>query len=199
MSISSYAELASAVADLVDRPDLDTKMPTFVQLAEARMNRLLEDPEMEVTSTTTATGDYTTLPSDFGAMVSVSTGDGRLTATGPVEFAAYDSSITGTPRHYAIVDGSIAFWPGNSSAVIRIVYRRRIPALTASNTSNWLLALAPDAYLYGTLMQAFAWDHDEERAAIYKGAQDEALAELRQEGSRRKWGAGPIAPRIGRP
>lgn len=197
--IGSYSELVAAIGDLVDRDDLALKAPTFIQLAEARLNRLLEDPEMEVTSTATATGDSTALPDDYGSMVSVSTGNGRLAATGPVEFAAYDATITGTPRHYVIRDGAISFWPGNSSAVITLVYRRRLPPLTEAAPSNWLLTLAPDAYFYGTLMQAYLWDHDEERADIYKTATDEVVGELRQDGSRRKWGAGPIAPRISRP
>jgi hypothetical protein len=199
MTIATYTDLVTAVGDWLDRDDLAARVPTFIQLAEARLNRLLEDPEMEVTSTATVAGDYTTLPSDFGSMVSISTGDGRLAATGPVEFAAYDDTITGTPRRYTIVDGSIAFWPADSSAVVRIVYRRRIPALTAGNTSNWLLSLAPDIYLYGALVQAEAFLAEDDRLELWKSAFDEAIGELRTDGNRRKWGAGPIGPRIGRP
>lgn len=197
--ISTFIDLVAAVDDWLDREDLALKAPTFIQLAEARLNRLLEDPEMEVTSTSVAAGDYTALPSDFGAMVSVSTGNGGLLATGPVEFASYDTTISGTPRRYVIVDGSIAFWPGNSTANIRIVYRRRIPALTSTNTSNWLLTLAPDIYLYGALVQAEGFLVEDDRLELWKSAFDEAIGELRQEGSRRKWGAGPIGPRIRRP
>lgn len=199
MSIATYSELVTAIGDWLDRDDLATRAPDFIQLAEARLNRLLEDPEMEVTSTITATGDYTALPSDFGAMVSVSTGDGRLSAVGPVEYASYDTSVTGTPRHYTIVDGSIAFAPRNSSAVIRMVYRRRLPALTAASPINWLLSLAPDVYLYGSLVQASAFLAEDDRLDLWKSAFDEAIAELRAEGSRRKWGSGPIGPRVRRP
>lgn len=199
MSIVSYSTLVTAIGDWLDRDDLAARAPTFIQLAEARLNRLLEDPEMEVTSTTTATGDATALPSDFGSMVSVSTGDGRLAATGPVEFAAYDDTITGIPRHYVIRDGAISFWPGNSTAAIRLVYRRRLPALSEAAPSNWLLTLAPDVYLYGALVQASAFIVEDDRLELWKSAFDEAIAELRADGSRRKWGAGPIGPRVWRP
>lgn len=198
MSIDTRTELIAELGEVLDRDDLDARAPTWIKLAEARLNRLLDDPEMEVRTTTTAAGDYTALPSDFGAMVSVSTGDGRLHQTGQVEFAAYDHTISGVPRHYAIVDGSIAFAPANATASIEMVYRRRIPALTVDNETNWLLTLAPDVYFYAVLVQAAMWDHDEDRAGIYKGALDEAIAELRQDGDKRKWGAGPLAPRIGR-
>lgn len=196
--ITNYTTLVDALGDWVDRDDLATKAPTFIQFTEARLNRLLEDPEMEVVSTATATGSSTALPDDFGSMVSVSTGNGPLYATGPVEFATYDTAISGNPRHYAIIDGAIRFWPGNSSAIISMVYRRRIPALTAAAPTNWLLTLAPDVYFYGCLVQAFGWDNDDVRVAGWKDTFDEAIGELRMDADKRKWGAGPIAPRIGR-
>lgn len=199
MTIASYNDLVTAVGDWLDRGDLAARAPTFIQLAEARLNRLLEDPEMDVTTVTNAGGVATALPSDFGSMVSVSTGNGPLLATGPVEFASYDSSISGTPRRYVIVDGAISFAPANSTAQITMVYRRRLPALTLVAPSNWLLALAPDVYLYGALVQASAFLAEDDRLDLWKAAFDEAIAELRADGSRRKWGAGPIAPRINRP
>lgn len=194
----NYTTLLDHVEDTIDRDDVATRFPTWLSLVEARLNRILDDPEMEVTSTATATGDSTALPTDFGSMVSISTGDGPIAATGSVEFAGYDDSITGTPRHYAIIDGALKFWPGNSTANITMVYRRNVPALTSTNTTNWLIERAPDVYLYGVLLQAEAWAADGEAAASWKAMWDEAIAELRSDGARRKWGAGPIAPRIRR-
>jgi hypothetical protein len=198
MSIATFEQLVTAVGDWLDRDDLADRAGTFVQFAEARLNRLLDDPEMDTVWETTAAGDYTPLPDDFGEMISISTGDGPLLASGAVEFAGFDSSITGTPRHYAIVDRSISFWPGNATAAIRMVYRRRLPALGTDNQTNWLLTLAPDAYLYGALVQAEGFLAEDDRVAGWKSMFDEAISELRQDGDRRKWGAGPIAPRVRR-
>ncbi|WP_324807220.1 hypothetical protein SH584_11490 [Sphingomonas sp. LY29] len=195
--ITTYDELVSAVGDWLDRDDLATRASTFVQFAEARMNRLLEDPEMEVVSTVIADGDYTALPADFGSMVSISTGDGPLSAVGAVEYAGLNE-ISGVPRHYVIVDGSIGFAPRNGTATIRMVYRRRIPALSDSNQTNWLLSLAPDAYLYGALVQAEGFLSEDDRISGWKDMFDEALSELRVDANKRKWGSGPIAPRIKR-
>jgi hypothetical protein len=193
--ITNYTSLTSKLADWIDRDDSD--VDTFIQLTEARLNRLLDDPDMEVVSETVATGDYTALPADFGEMVSISTGNGRLTQVGPVEFATFDT-ISGIPRYYSIRDGSIGFYPRNSTTPITIVYRRKIPALTSSAPTNWLLSRAPDLYLYGCLVQAFGWDNDDDRVAGWKAMFDEAIAELRSDGARRKYGAGPLAPRIRR-
>ena len=107
--------------------------------------------------------------------------------------------VSGTPRSYAIVDGSITFAPGNVTTPITMLYRRRLPALTAASPTNWLLTLAPDVYLYGALTQAEGFLAEDDRVAGWKSMFDEAIAELRMDGARRKWGAGPIAPRINRP
>lgn len=197
-TLATRDELVAYVTDLLDRDDItDDRASTAIRMTEARLNRLLEDPEMEVTSNTVAAGDATVLPADFGEMVSISTGDGRLSPVGPVEFASFNE-ISGTPRYYVIRDGAISFAPGNSTANIEMIYRRRIPALTDSNTSNWLLALAPDVYVYGLLVQLGILLGEDDRLGAWKGAFDEAIAELKTDGDRRKWGAGPISPRIGR-
>lgn len=197
MSIATYTDLVTAVGDWLDRDDLATRAPDFIRLAEARLNRLLDDPDMEVVSEATASGDYTALPADFGEMVSITTGEGPLSAMTAADFAGL-TVTAGIPRYYTIVDGSITFAPGNATAAIRMVYRRTIPALTASNTTNWLLDRAPDAYLYGALVQASAFLAEDDRLPLWKGAFDEAIGELRVDGTRRKWGAGPLAPRIRR-
>lgn len=197
MSITNYTDLVAAVGSWLDRDDLATQASTFIQLAEARMNRLLDDPNMEVISTSTASGELTALPADFGAMVSVSTGNGPLAQTGSVEFASY-RSISGIPRHYVINNNSIGFAPTNTTTPITMIYRRRIPALSAANLTNWLLTLAPDVYLYGALVQAEGFLAEDNRLSGWKNSFDEALAELRTDGARRKYGAGPLLPRINR-
>lgn len=186
--------LIDALGDWLDRDDLDTKADTFIALTEARLNRLLEDPDMEVS--TTLTGDGASLPADFGSMVSIGTADGYpLAQMGNQEYAAI-RPISGVSRYYTIKAGKVYYVPGSANPTL--IYRRRIPALTSSNTTNWLLDRAPDAYLYGCLVQAFGWDQDDDRVGGWKAMFDEAINELRIDGLRRKWGAGPIAPRIRR-
>jgi hypothetical protein len=188
------ADLIDTLGEWLDRDDLETKADTFIVLTEARLNRLLEDPDMEVS--TTLTGDGASLPVDFGSMVSIGTSDGYpLAQMGNEEYAAI-RPISGISRYYTIRAGKIYYVPGSANPTL--IYRRKIPALTSSNTTNWLLDRAPDVYLYGCLVQAFGWDMDDDRVAGWKGMFDEAINELRTDGARRKWGAGPIAPRIRR-
>ena len=198
MALATYSDVVSAVGDWLERGDLETRIPTFIALTEAKLNRRLQDPEQEVTSTATAVGDYTALPEDFGEMVSVTTGEGPLQAMGPAEYASTLDTWVGTPRFYSIFDGGIALYPRNSTAAFTLVYRRTIPPLTEDNPTNWLLTRAPDVYLYGALVEASAWDVDGDKLPQWNTLFEAAVTSLMADGVRRRWGAGAIAPRIRR-
>ena len=47
MSISTYAELKTAIANFMARTDLTDQIPNFIQLAEARLSRELETRDQE--------------------------------------------------------------------------------------------------------------------------------------------------------
>jgi hypothetical protein len=190
----AYADLLEDVEDTLDRDDVATRLPRWLKLVEARLNRLLDDPEMEVSAP--LTGDGVSLPADFGAMVSIGTADGHpLRPMGAAEYASI-LPASGISRYYTIREGKVYYVPG--SANVTLVYRRSIPPLTEADDTNWLLERAPDLYLYGVLLQAEAWDANNEQAVGWKSLFDEAIDELRTDGARRKWGVGPIAPRLRR-
>lgn len=190
----SYADLLEDVSDTLDRDDVETRLPRWLKLVEARLNRLLDDPDMEVS--VTLTGDGADLPADFGSMVSIGTAYNQpLSPMSNTEYAALLPQ-SGVSRFYTIREGKVYYAPGAANPTL--VYRRSIPPLTAADDSNWLLERAPDLYFYGTLLQAEAWDVNTEAAAGWKALWDEAIDELRADGAKRKWGAGPIAPRIRR-
>lgn len=194
----TYPDLVTALEAYLKRTDYTAQIPTFIMLTEARLNRLLDDPDMEVRVTATATGQYTALPDDFRRMIGVSTGNVPLEQVSGSSITSYPQSVSGIPRQYAIVDGSITFAPINSTTQITMLYIRGIPALTAGNPTNWLLDRAPDTYLYGCLLQAHLYGWFDERIPLFKAAYDEAVNELRIDGSNRRWGSAPLAPRLGR-
>ena len=71
MAIGTYAELQTAVANWLDRDDLTDRIPEFIALAEAKMNRVLRISLMENVSTAltmvSGTRDYS-LPTGFTGM-----------------------------------------------------------------------------------------------------------------------------------
>ena len=129
MSISTYAELKSTIADFLARDDLTTQIPTFIQLAEGRMSRELETREQEKRATTnlTANDQYVTLPTDFREVREV-----KLN-TDPVKVLSYFSptnldqtygtNSSGRPQGFSIVGSEMKVRPiPDSSYEMEIVY-----------------------------------------------------------------------------
>ena len=67
MSLSTYSELKTSVANYLNRDDLTSLIPTFIQLTETRLNRELRVRANMVRAETTTTADtaFYNLPSDL--------------------------------------------------------------------------------------------------------------------------------------
>lgn len=190
---TTFAELKTEVADWLNRADLTAVVPTFIQFAEAGFNRVLRTNDMIVRKTdlVPASG-VVTLPDDWLETITFIT-----TASPPValEFvrpadwnAVRATERSGDPLVYTILNGEIHAFPLlGDGASVELVYYAKIPALSDSNTTNWLLTAHPDLYLYGTLLQAEPYLKNDERlptwAAMYKGVLD--AINLASEGARR--------------
>jgi len=183
MSIATYAELKTAVADFLNRQDLTSTVPTFILLAEASIGRDLRHWRMEERSVAEIDSQYSAVPSDWLETLRFSTTDG---ATSPmdlisqaelIERRASTDNIGGRPRFYAHSAGQFEFFPTPDEIYnADLIYVARIAALSDSNTVNWLLTEAPDVYLYGALVHSAPYLKEDPRAqtwaAFYKSAID---------------------------
>jgi hypothetical protein len=207
MAINTYATLVSAATEYLARDQdatLIARIPDFITLAEAKFNRVLLHPKMEVRSTTTIdTGssepEFVSLPSDFQTMrrvrLSSVTGKPRLQFMSQTQLDDYRYStdnVTDQPVYFAIVGDEMELAPTpNDDYTLEMVYRANIPALTASNTTNWLLTLAPDLYLYGTLLESAPYLKEDERLAVWGAAVQTTIDQLNTHGERQGVNAGP--------
>ena len=173
MTITTYSELKTQVADFLNRDDLTSQIPVFIQLAEASINRRLRHWRMEKRSTASLTTQFTELPTDWIESVSVGESAGEPFAF--IDRAAMmkkrdDNDSAGTPCYYTITGGELEVYPVPSSALtVELVYYAEVPALSDSNTSNWLLSKAPDAYLYGSLLHTAPYLQEDPRVQIWGG------------------------------
>ena len=80
MSISTYAELKTAVASWLNRASITTDVADFIRLAEAQMNREVKHWRGEKRSEGEIDTRYSTLPADWRSPIrlSVSTTNGRV-------------------------------------------------------------------------------------------------------------------------
>ena len=65
MSISTFAELKSSIADFLNRDDLTSVIPTFIKLAEADINRNVRHWRMENRATAEVDSQYSAIPTDL--------------------------------------------------------------------------------------------------------------------------------------
>lgn len=192
MAISTYSELQLAVADWLNRADLTTVIPNFITLAEAKMQRELRLREMITRSTATSSNEFVALPSDFLENLSLEldmTGlaaQPALTFIGPLEAKTLKANkITNLPRYYTMIDGAFEILPAPAAATNYILtYYAKIPALSNTNTTNWLLTKAPDAYLYSSLLEAAPYLKDDQRISLWASAKQDVFESLRLESER---------------
>jgi hypothetical protein len=192
MAISNYTELKAAVADWLNREDLTSQIPDFIAFAEARLNRTLRTREMLTRRRTETTSGFIGLPADYletyqlQLPANATNTPEPLTYIGPNEVAQYKSqSMTGKTRFYTIIDGAFELIPTPSSSVeLTITYYAKIPALSSTTATNWLLTKAPDLYLYATLLTAAPYLQNDERIPVWSQLATSAFDELMMDSER---------------
>ena len=202
MPLSTYAELKTSIAAFLNREDLTAMIPDFITLAEARFNRELRVNAMVQRDTTIATTAYVELPDDWLQHISVMITDPTNSYSAltyiPVEeyYDLRNDGMTGQTRYYTIIDDNIALLPEPSSNItLEIVYYGKVPALSESNTSNWLLARSPDLYLHASLIQAEAYLQNDERIPLWAASVEKTIADMILESERAKRPSGALAAR----
>jgi hypothetical protein len=105
-------------------------------------------------------------------------------------YANSPTSAEGTPSIYTIENDELNVRPV-SDTPIDLSYWQKIPALSSSNTTNWLLTAHPDLYLFGSLVEAQMFTVDPEQAAIWKARRDEVFDEIASLG-RKSQGGGAV-------
>jgi hypothetical protein len=174
MAFTNYSALKTMIASYLGRTDLTAMIPTFIALAEARLQRELRTRQMLKSATATMTGGDPTvgLPTDFLEMRDLYIqGNPRMPVTylSPSAFtrdAMADES--GKPFYYTVLASEFLFAPipdGNKTLEMLYYYKPEI--LSDSNPSNVFLANYPDLLLYGSLAQAEPYLMNDARLAVW--------------------------------
>lgn len=189
-----YNDLVSYISDYAARTDTATinNVPNFVTLATATFNHglgaqfsPLRVREMLTTTTLTPNGDgEVTLPSDylqFRAVTSDASINRNLTGITP-DFATqqYAGWGAGLSNNFTLIGNTLKVFPLSSSDVV-VLYYQKIPDINGTDTSNWLLAKNPNAYLHGGLLQLAIYTKDDNlfqrSAALMQSCIDGLMAE----------------------
>lgn len=199
MAITTFDELKTATTEWLAHDDVTARVEDLISFAEASFNRSISlRQQFTATSGTLASTGIITLPTDYLELQAFNVdGDvpGKpMTYLPPREFR--DSGLnsgSGFPTHYTITNDSIKViqTPDSTTTYTYYLdYLARLPALTVSNQTNWLLTIAPDLYLYKTLLQCEPYLHNDERIVQWQTMADRAVAELQGQDARSKYRPG---------
>lgn len=143
---------------------------TYIQFAEAEINRELKILDLEDTQsyTLSTSNDYVTLPNNYRGVISFEF-DSK-----PYDISFFPSrrsmkdmygDSVGRPKGYIILGDKIIFnCTPDSEYSMTLDYHSGVSALSDSNDNN-ILAKFPDLYLYGAIRQAVLNLNDEKRLA----------------------------------
>lgn len=199
MSLSSYSDLRESIQDWTQREDIGQNTDAFIALVEADLNRRLRVRDMLTRDTFSASSQYTALPTDYLEMdrltITSTTPDKELRFLTPQMMSKLqrEHAESGEPIYYSIVDDSVELLPAPSQTyTVERLYFAKVTALTASNTTNWVITSHPDVYLHGCLFHGFGWAMDEERAQYHKALYEEAVEEIKRADRNARAGQRPV-------
>jgi len=198
----TYEELKTSIANYLNRSDLTSYLDTFIDTTEAELNRKLRTKDMIKRATATADAQYLTLPTDWLEVINVEVTSNDFTPLFQQSIESMDvyrnanDNVTGQPRYFAIVDGTLELAPTPDVAyTLQLTYYGTIAALSDSNTSNFVSTNHPDVYLYGCLKQASIFLMEDERVPMFTAQFENALEEMRMQQERAAFGQGSLIQR----
>ncbi len=214
-----YTEITELALSYTDREDdeVTSRIDSFIQLVESRINRKLKVLDMSARSvvdltTTDPEQKYFQLPDDFGGLrdIEVNTEnnpDGASYRTlgyvnpeqmNNLQNSAQFGNATRRKIFYTIIARQIQIFPPQDDGFLEITYYQRVPNLNASDPNNWISDEYPDAYIYGLCSEISSFVKDAQAFALWKARYDEALEEIRVEDKDSlRWSGTPLTMKVG--
>jgi hypothetical protein len=192
-SVMTYSSLVDDIQQYLERDDAQTiaQIPRFIMLAEqviASQIKFLGNLTVNE-SNMVASQAVIDKPARWHKTVSM-----NVTVSGkrsPVLLRKYeylreyapDPTVTGVPAYYA--DYDYTHWlvaPTPTAAyAFEVLYYERVQPLDSSNETNWFTIYAPQALLYGSLLQAMPYLKNDERMGMWQQQYDLIITTLKNE------------------
>jgi len=196
----NYMSLKQTLANHFVSTEVVPFLPVAIEMAEASFNRRIRTREMVERAYFNLAPDdeYIQLPDDFLEARSLYiTSSGYTTR---LEYLSIESmqrkkiedATADRPRFFSVVGQELELYPSPGDYDLDMVYYQRIPALSDSSSTNWLLAAHPDVYLYGTLLQAAPYMYQDKRVQMWSAAYEAALEALRISDERAEFSGGVL-------
>ena len=191
--VMTYNSLVQDIEEYLERTDAETlaKIPTFIMLAEqviAAEIKFLGNLTVN-TSNMVQGNPVIDKPARWHKTVSMT-----VTVAGvkqPVLLRKYEylreywpnQTLEDVPAYYADYDYThwlVAPTPDDDYA-FEVLYYERVQPLDSSNQTNWFTTYAPQALLYGSLLQAMPYLKNDERIQMWQAQYDNIMKVLKAE------------------
>ena len=191
--VMTYDSLVADIESYLERTDAATvdKIPTFIMLAEQQIATQIKFlGNLTVNESTMIQGDpVIAKPARWHKSVSF-----NVVVNGvrqPVLLRKYEyireywpnATLTDVPKFYCDYDYEhwlIGPTPADDYT-FEVLYYERVQPLDSSNQSNWFTQYAPQALLYGSLLQAMPFLKNDERIPMWRAEDDIAMSSLKTE------------------
>ena len=193
----TYTTLKTAIQDYLDSTETSfvTNLPTFITTTEERIfkNVQLDDFRKNQVGNFTASGPYLECPTDYLAPFSMAVIDSSsnynyllLKQVSFIRDYSPNASTTGLPKYYAEFDNNtfmVAPAPDSAYEVeLHYYYRPASLTTTTGSETTWLSENAPNAMLYGSLVEACTYLKNYEAIPVYESKFQEALLGIKNLG-----------------
>jgi len=190
--VMTYDSLTYYVQQYLERKDTAVveAIPTFITLAEFEIAEQIKTlGQLQVVeSTMTAGNSVLAKPARWRKTVSMNVTVGGKKQ--PVLLRKYEylqnywpnANLTSVPLFYADTDWEHWYLAPTPDVAysFEVLYYERIAPLSSENQTNWLTQNAPNAMLFGTLLQAMPFLKNDQRQ-IFQQKYDQSLAALKTE------------------
>ena len=183
--ITDYGSLKAHLADTLNRDDLTSVIPQFVEFAMADLNRKLRVRQQMVRAQgdVFSGNDKIRLPANFLAMRNIQVNSDPVRG---LEYAtpermdelrqSYNGGANGEPVYYTVMGDNIFVVPTpDGTYQLEIGYYRDIPTLTTDSDTNFLITDHPDLITYGSLMHSAPYLQDDSRLQVWATLYSTAL------------------------
>ena len=189
----TYDSLVLNIQQYMERNDADfiAQIPNLIALAESNIAAELKTLLQLIVVETSLSQNQTVLnkPSRWRKTVSMKTNGVPVLIRSQDYVAQYLSeSDPGQPKYYADYDyNNWNFAPQPDQAYpVEIIYYAEIQPLDAENQQNLWTAIAPQAMLYGALLQAQGYLKALDKLPVWKQYYNDAIAAIKQEDNSRR-------------
>lgn len=191
--VQTYDNLVLDVQQYMERDDADfvAQIPTLIGLAEsaiaAELKSLLQLVVVE--TTLTATDPVLVKPTRWRKTISMKINGQPVKLRSQDYIAQYNAeSDAGQPKYYAEYDyNNWNFAPApDQDYPVEIIYYSLVQPLDSTNQTNLFTQVAPQAMLFGTLLQAQGYLKALDKLPVWKSYYTDCLAALKKEDNTRR-------------